>query len=128
MQRPETVMAIFHDWKDDARLVERDMVDVIEHPIGDMVIAIKEAGIDGDTVVLITADHGGNGKKHGGNTMGELEIPWLITGPPIKRGFEITDPVNTFDTAATLAKLFGIVPPAAWIARPVESAFVKPVR
>lgn len=182
-QRPASHIAIFHDWKDYARLTERDMIDVIVHPpndgktnvgakltmaaavkhlrekkptllfvhldnvdhaghqvgwftepyfeevrmadrlIGDMLAALREAGLEKNTVVLVTADHGGKDKKHGGNTMGELEIPWIIAGPGIKRGFTITDPVNTWDTAATLARLLGVRPPAAWIARPVASAF-----
>jgi phosphopentomutase len=76
--------------------------------------------------LLLTADHGGLGKKHGGNTMQELEIPWVIVGTAIKPAFEITDSVNVYDTAATLAKIFGITPPAAWIAKPVISPFRAP--
>jgi len=58
--------------------------------------------------------------------MQELEIPWVIVGPAIKPDFEITDPVNIYDTAATLARIFGINPPTAWIAKPVVSAFRTP--
>lgn len=185
-QRPDALIAIFHDWKDYPRLVERNMVDVIEHPtgdgksdlgarqtmtgatqffktrkptflfvhldhvdhaghhsgwfteeyfaavrvadqlIGDMVAAIQEAKLEEDTILLVTADHGGLGKKHGGLSLQELEIPWIIAGPHIKPGFEITDAMNTYDTAATLAKIFGINPPTAWLAKPVASAFQTP--
>ncbi|MBL8212390.1 MAG: alkaline phosphatase family protein [Bryobacterales bacterium] len=75
-----------------------------------------------DATFLITADHGGNARKHGGNTMGELEIPWILSGPGIRRG-ELTVPVNTFDTAATLAALLRLKPPACWIGQPVESSW-----
>ena len=52
---------------------------------GKMLAALAEAGIADRTVVLVTADHGGVGKKHGGNTMAELEIPWILAGPGVAR-------------------------------------------
>ena len=77
----------------------------------------------GRTLVLITADHGGIGAKHGGPTLAELEIPWILHGPGIASGKEIRTPVNTYDTAATLAYVFGLKPPSVWIGRPVLTAF-----
>jgi predicted AlkP superfamily pyrophosphatase or phosphodiesterase len=93
--------------------------------IGDLLTALDQAGIRESTAVLVTADHGGKGKSHGGLSMDELEIPWVIAGPGIRRGHEVTGPVNTYDTAATLARLFGLKPPAVWIGRPVEEAFSR---
>jgi hypothetical protein len=34
--------------------------------------------------------------------------------------------VNTYDTAATVALLFGLEPPSCWIARPVREALARP--
>lgn len=85
--------------------------------------ALKEAGIAESTVVLITSDHGGIGTKHGGSTMAEIEIPWIVAGPGIRAGHELRTPVRTYDTAATLAWLLGVTPPECWIARPVREAF-----
>ncbi|HEX3880101.1 MAG TPA: alkaline phosphatase [Bryobacteraceae bacterium] len=31
-----------------------------------------------NTYVLITSDHGGKSRGHGGNTMGEIQIPWML--------------------------------------------------
>ncbi|HTL58604.1 MAG TPA: alkaline phosphatase [Candidatus Limnocylindrales bacterium] len=90
--------------------------------IGDLLEALSRAGIREQTVVLMTADHGGKAKSHGGPTMEELEIPWIIAGPGIRRGHEIKSPVNTYDTAATIAHLFGVKPPEGWIAQPVREA------
>jgi predicted AlkP superfamily pyrophosphatase or phosphodiesterase len=87
--------------------------------------ATKTAGIEKDTLVLLTADHGGVGKKHGGNTMAELEIPWVVQGPGVRRGHEVKAPVNTFDTAATIAYVLGLKQPYAWIGRPVSEAFTR---
>jgi hypothetical protein len=98
-------------------------VDQIDGLIGKILNALNGAGIREKTVVLMTADHGGAGKSHGGPTMGELEIPWIISGPGIRRGCEIQSPVNTYDTAATLAWIFKVKPPTGWIAQPVREAF-----
>ena len=91
--------------------------------IGKVLDGLKEAGIAERTVVLLTSDHGGKGKGHGGISMGEIEIPWMISGPGVARGKEIQAPVNTFDTAATVAFVLGLKVPDCWIARPVRSAF-----
>jgi predicted AlkP superfamily pyrophosphatase or phosphodiesterase len=96
--------------------------------LADLLAAIAAAGIDGRTIVLVTADHGGLGKKHGGNTMAELEIPWILAGPGVRHGHEIASPVNTFDTAATIAHIFRLSPPECWIARPVLEAFEPAIR
>ena len=98
-------------------------VAVADKLIGEVMSAIQEAGIKSETLLLVTADHGGHGKRHGGATMDEIEIPWIIAGPGIRAGNEIRSPVNIYDTAATIAFAFGLEPPAAWIARPVTEAF-----
>jgi len=93
--------------------------------IGQIRQAVEDAGIAADTAIIITADHGGVKKGHGGATMAEIEIPWIIVGPGVVSGKEITTPVNTYDTAATAAYLLGLTPHPAWLAKPVLSAFEK---
>jgi predicted AlkP superfamily pyrophosphatase or phosphodiesterase len=92
---------------------------------GTMLAAVKEAAIDADTVVIVTADHGGLGTKHGGNTLEELEIPWMARGANIRKNHEITTPVDTYDTAATVVALLGLTPPDGWIGKPVRDAFLQ---
>ena len=84
--------------------------------------ASKSAGIFDASTFIVTADHGGVGKGHGGESKQELLIPLLLTGSGIRRGHEIEGPVNTFDTAATIALLLGLEQPDAWIGRPVCNA------
>ncbi|GMU93240.1 MAG: phosphodiesterase [Candidatus Hydrogenedentota bacterium] len=93
--------------------------------IGAMLEALDNAGIRGRTVVLVTSDHGGKNKGHGGSTMEEIEIPWIIAGPGVARGKKIGLPVDTFQTASTIAYIFGVKQPDAWIARPVMEAFTN---
>jgi predicted AlkP superfamily pyrophosphatase or phosphodiesterase len=97
-------------------------VDKADALIGDLLVALKDAGIREQTVVFMSADHGGKGKSHGEPTMDEIEIPFIIAGPGIKKGYELRGPVNTYDTAATVAHLFGLKAPEAWIGNPVREA------
>jgi predicted AlkP superfamily pyrophosphatase or phosphodiesterase len=100
-------------------------IEQIDGLIGQLLNALTDAGIRGQTAVLMTADHGGKGKSHGGATMEEIEIPWILAGPGIRHGYEIKTPVNTYDTAATIARLFHLRPPDGWIARPVVEALER---
>jgi len=74
------------------------------------------------TYVLITSDHGGTRHGHGKNSLAEIQIPWILAGPGIVPG-RITVPVNTYDTAATLAWIFHLEMPSCWTGRPVKAAF-----
>ncbi len=78
--------------------------------------------MEDETVILVTSDHGGVGKGHGGETLAELEIPWIAYGKGVKPGVELDLPINTFDTPATAAWLLGAEIPYAWLGRPVKSA------
>lgn len=98
-------------------------VEKADRLIGEVVKGLKKAAIYDQTVLLITSDHGGIGKKHGGDTPEEREIPWIISGPGVKKGSAIQEPVQTYDTAATIAYVLGYKAPACWIGKPVRSAF-----
>ncbi|HXF81528.1 MAG TPA: alkaline phosphatase family protein [bacterium] len=74
-----------------------------------------------DSLVIVTADHGGRGRLHGGSTPAETTIPWLAFGA-VAPG-PITAPVMTYDTAATAIAALGWPVPSAWVGKPV----VQPV-
>ena len=103
-----------------------DSVEVADKLIGEVIQGLKDAGIWKTTILIITADHGGVNKGHGGATMAEIEIPWIISGPGVAVGKEIKKPINTYDTALTVAYIFGLQPPECWIGKPVTDAFKAP--
>lgn len=90
--------------------------------IGRIRQATVDAGIADETVILVTSDHGGVGKGHGGESLAELEIPWIAYGKGVNPGRQLDLPINTFDTPATAAWLLGAKIPFAWLGRPVTSA------
>jgi predicted AlkP superfamily pyrophosphatase or phosphodiesterase len=91
--------------------------------IGKILNTVEKSGMAGNTLIIVTADHGGKGRGHGGATPQEAEITTIYYGKGVKKGYEIRQPVYTYDLAATIAFCFGITPPYAWIGRPTKSAF-----
>lgn len=91
--------------------------------VGDLVNAVKEAGMLDETIFIVTADHGGINKGHGGKTMREMETPFIISGKNIKKGHEIKASMMQFDVASTVAAIFGLKQPQVWIGRPMTEVF-----
>ena len=100
-----------------------DSVERADSLLGALLNGLEENDQLDRVVLIISADHGGVGTRHGGESMDELQIPWMVMGPGVKAGKQITDPIDTYDTAATAAYVLGLEQPYAWIARPVKSAF-----
>lgn len=93
--------------------------------LGDIIQATKDAGIYENSIFIVSSDHGGIGNKHGGKTLKEMESPFVIYGNNIKKGHEIKEFMMQYDIAATIAYIFGLETPQAWIGRPVLSVFNK---
>lgn len=89
-----------------------------------LVEAVKASGVQERTVILITADHGGIGHGHGGDTPEERFVPWILTGTGVVNG-ELNSEVKTYDTATTLAYLLGIEAPDCWVGKPVLEAVAQ---
>jgi predicted AlkP superfamily pyrophosphatase or phosphodiesterase len=85
--------------------------------------ALKAAGIAENSVVILTADHGGHDKTHGSDSPEDVNIPWIAWGKGVKKDFKLTQPVSTCDTAATALWLLGLPIPAEFDGKPVTEAF-----
>jgi len=95
----------------------------IDGAIGVVFRAIQDAGLAGNSVLILTADHGGHARTHGGNTPDDMIIPWIVWGKGVRKGFEIPAPVNICDTAATALWLLDVPQPANLDGKPVSAAF-----
>jgi hypothetical protein len=98
-------------------------VAIADSLIGAILQATREAGMDEDMLLILSADHGGKGYGHGGESLAEMEIPFFVYGKGVKQNFLITDPVFTYDNAATAAFALGLELPFVWSGKPVRSAF-----
>lgn len=80
--------------------------------VGRILAALEQAGIRGATFVIVTSDHGGQGKTHGPSDERSRNIPWIASGPGVKAGFDLTQieslEVRTEDTSATALYLLGL--------------------
>ena len=83
------------------------MVSLIDHNVGRILIALADAGLADDTIVLFSADHGDWLGDHGlilkGPMMfeGLLRVGLIVRGPGIPAGKVVADPVSTLDLAPT---------------------------
>ncbi len=99
------------------------MVNHLDSCLTQVMDAVREAGIMDDTVVILTADHGGIETGHGGKTMNEMQTPIVFYGKNVKKGFKIPESTMVYDIAGTIAYLLDVRQPQVWIARPIMSAF-----
>ena len=95
----------------------------IDGYIARIVKAVEEAGMLDETIFIITSDHGGINKGHGGKTMLEMETPFIIAGKGIRQGGEFQESMVQYDVAATIAYIFGLQQPQVWTGRPLTQVF-----
>jgi len=95
----------------------------IDAYVGEIMQVLKDAGMYDDSVVIFTADHGGVEKGHGGKTMQEMQVPYIVWGRSVKNGYTITESTMVYDNAATIRYILGFDQPQVWVGRPVMSIF-----
>lgn len=87
-------------------------VEKCDQALGMVISSLRHAGIFDQTAIIVTSDHGGAGYSHGPDDMRSRNIPWIISGPTIRRNVDLTTKetlvVNTEDTFATAAYLLNI--------------------
>jgi phosphopentomutase len=77
--------------------------------------AITSSAMAEETVVIISSDHGGIGKGHGGESLQEVEIPFIVWGKSVKKNYTIEFTVYQYDNATTVAFALGLKMPMACI-------------
>jgi arylsulfatase A-like enzyme len=92
--------------------------------VGIVIDALKAAGIFEDTLVIISADHGGSGKSHGKDDPRSRYIPWIAVGPGIRKNLDLTSyrelTVHTEDTFATACRFLGLPMPEGTQGKPIR--------
>ena len=98
-----------------------------DQAVGRVMAALEETGMKKSAFIIVTSDHGGQGKTHGAEDARSRHIPWIATGPGVRQGFDLTQiaelEVRTEDTAATALYLLGAPMPLYLEGKPVLSAF-----
>jgi predicted AlkP superfamily pyrophosphatase or phosphodiesterase len=95
--------------------------------LAQILAALDRAKLRDSTFVLVTADHGGAGLQHGPDDPRSRTIPWIVSGPSVRKNFDLTQiadlDVRTEDTCATACWLLGLPQPAYFDGHPVRQAF-----
>lgn len=91
--------------------------------VGDVLDALRWTDLDDTTLVILTSDHGGHGRTHGSDRPEDMTIPWIIAGPGVIPGLELTSEVRVYDTTATALWALGLPLPEDLDGIPVVEAF-----
>lgn len=91
--------------------------------LGQIIAAVKEAGIYDKSIFIITSDHGGIYRKHGGRTLMEINTPFIIAGKNIKKGGEFKEAMMQYDIAHTIAEIFALKVPQVWHGQSMTHVF-----
>ncbi len=91
--------------------------------VGDFVRRVEEAGMLDETVIIVTADHGGQGNGHGGDTAAEREVPIILYGGDVTKGKLLEHTNHICDIAATVGGLLGVELPRETAGKFIEEAF-----
>ena len=96
-----------------------------DEALGLILAEVDARGLRGETLIIVTADHGGHDTTHGYSLPEDMTIPWIASGAGIQPKV-LTTRVHTMDTASTAAFALGLPIPAEWDGVPVYEAFGLP--
>ena len=98
--------------------------------VGKVLAVLDELNLIDSTLIIISADHGGQGRHHGPNDARSRHIPWIAAGPGVRPGFDLTRlnelQIDTYDTFATACHVLGLPIPENCEGKPIVEIFDKP--
>ena len=93
------------------------MISLIDHQVGRIRLALQDLGLDRNTIVVYSTDHGDWLGDHGLILKGPmayeglLRVGLLVEGPGVPAGKVVADPVSTLDLPATFCDYAGCALP-----------------
>ncbi|MES2412176.1 MAG: sulfatase-like hydrolase/transferase [Pseudomonadota bacterium] len=104
------------------------MISMVDHQVGRLKTALQQLGLDDNTIVIFTSDHGEWLGEHGLMLKGPipyegvLRVGMVVTGPQVQAGQVRHEPVSTLDLATTFADYAG-----ASALAPVHGSSLRPL-
>jgi arylsulfatase A-like enzyme len=93
-----------------------------DYQVGRILEKLDELELTDDTLIIVTADHGGHDTVHGSERPEDMLIPWIIAGPGVNEGTELTD-VSVTDTTPTVLWALGLPLAEDLSGQPIYEAF-----
>ncbi|MBI3886049.1 MAG: alkaline phosphatase family protein [Opitutae bacterium] len=111
-------------WGSPEQLVTINQVDT---QVGRLLAALDHEGLLAGALIIVSSDHGGAGTSHGPEDPRSRTIPWIIAGPGVRPGYDLTQSaelmLRTEDTCATACYVLGLPVPDYFDGHPVTLAF-----
>jgi hypothetical protein len=107
-------------WMSDAQL---EAIHAVDKCLARLLQAVADSGAAADTLLILSADHGGHGRNHSGGREEDRLIPWIAWGAGVRQNHRLSRPISTVDTAATVLWALGLPPPPGLAGKPVVEAF-----
>lgn len=95
-----------------------------DRALGVLLEGLREAGLIDNTAILVQSDHGGHDHAHGTDMSEDVTIPWILSGPGVRRAVRLESPVSLLDTAPTIMHLLGLSMGNTWAGRVVLEALL----
>lgn len=100
----------------------------IDRALGRVLDEMRADGLYEQTYIIVSADHGGGVRTHGKDDPRSHFIPWICTGPGVRKNYDLTRlgkqyEVRTYDTFATACFVLGIPIPSDSDGKPIEPMF-----
>jgi len=141
----DDALQVIRDHQPDLMVVHFALIDVVGHAkgwgspeqmaaiaqtdqsIGALLDLLDEMKLSDSTFIILTADHGGHGRTHGPEDPRSRTIPWIASGPGIRKNFDLTllgsdSQIETYDTFTTTCTMLGIP-----IQRKVKGKFIPQI-
>lgn len=96
-----------------------------DYQLGRLLAWLDENDLTDDTLIILTADHGGHDKVHGQRIPEDMRVPWIIAGPGVQAGISIEADVSVADTAHTVLYALGLTRPESELGRVVLPVFAS---
>jgi predicted AlkP superfamily pyrophosphatase or phosphodiesterase len=75
---------------------------------------LEQSGMLDETLLVLTADHGGHERSHGSEMPEDMTVPLVLRGPGVRPGCNLKAPVGILDIAPTITHLLGLGTPPGW--------------
>ncbi|MHA1681765.1 MAG: sulfatase family protein [Promethearchaeota archaeon] len=97
------------------RAIYYAMIAELDAVLGELFDALDKLDFDENTYVILTADHGENNMEHDmfykmNMYESSVHVPLIITGPTVKQGAVVENPVSLTDLYPTILDIAGIDP------------------
>lgn len=102
---------------------------LVDRAFAKILDALAQSPADDSTLVIVSSDHGGEGKSHGGTGASSRFIPWIAAAPGVRANYDLTQLTNlrvhTEDTFATALAWLGLGPEKPVRGRAVSEIYAK---